>query len=206
MTTRLSNDDTTRVRRGLTWLLAALTWATLVAAATTAPSQETRPNLILFIVDDLGWQDTVVALGDVSLFQQHFQTPAVARLAATGVRFRQAYSCAVCSPTRVSIVTGLNTARHGVTNWILHPDRETSGVTPRLEAPRRGWRREGLDPAWPTLPRLLREARVHNHFLRQSALGGDGLRRQRPAAGRLRRQHRRPRRGFARQLSGDRRL
>ena len=35
------------------------------------------------------------------------------------MKFTQAYASAVCSPTRVSALTGMNVARHRVTNWTL---------------------------------------------------------------------------------------
>jgi arylsulfatase A-like enzyme len=45
------------------------------------------------------------------------------RLRAMGVQFTNAYSTPVCSPTRVSLMTGMNAARHRVTNWTLRPDQ-----------------------------------------------------------------------------------
>ncbi len=114
-----------------------------------------RPNIIFFIVDDLGWQDTSVAFWErPTEFQKHFRTPNLQRLAENGMRFSCAHACAVCTPTRVSILTGQNAARHCVTNWILRTDQETSGKTERLEAPR-DWRRAGTD-AVVTLPKILR--------------------------------------------------
>jgi arylsulfatase A-like enzyme len=128
-----------------------------------------RPNIVLFVVDDLGWQDSGVSFTDNDTpFQQHFQTPNLWRLAAGGVRLSRAYSCAGCSPARVSLLTGQNAARHRVTNWILHADRETSGQTSRL-APPADWRRMGIDDVL-TLPMILRHqgyATIHSgkaHF------------------------------------------
>ena len=117
-----------------------------------------RPNIILFLVDDMGWQDTSVPFWNKTTpFNQHFRTPNMERLAKQGRRFTQAYACAVCSPTRTSIMTGQNAARHRVTNWTLHEDRETSGKTPRLLPPR-NWRKQGLQPGnAPTLPEVLRD-------------------------------------------------
>ena len=43
-------------------------------------------------------------------------------LADMGVKFTNAYSTPVCSPTRISLMTGMNAARHRVTNWTLHPN------------------------------------------------------------------------------------
>jgi arylsulfatase A-like enzyme len=82
------------------------------------------PNIVLFLVDDLGWQDTSVPFWDRETpFNQRYKTPNMERLASQGMKFTQAYATPVCSPTRVSLMTGMNTARHRVTNWTLHRDR-----------------------------------------------------------------------------------
>lgn len=71
------------------------------------------PNLILILVDDLGWMDLSCQGSG------YFTTPHIDRLAAEGVRFTNAYAaCAVCSPTRAAVQTGRNPARLGVTDWI----------------------------------------------------------------------------------------
>ena len=83
------------------------------------------PNIVLFFVDDLGWQDTSVPFWDKSTpYNQRYQTPNMERLAAQGVKFTNAYATPVCSPTRVSLMTGMNAARHRVTNWTLRPDQQ----------------------------------------------------------------------------------
>ncbi|MDC0325298.1 sulfatase [bacterium] len=117
-----------------------------------------RPNIIFFLVDDMGWQDTSLPFWDKPTpFNRHFRTPNMERLAKQGRRFTQAYACAVCSPTRTSIMTGQNAARHRVTNWTLYEDRETSGKTPRLLPPR-DWKKQGLQPGKaPILPEVLRD-------------------------------------------------
>jgi arylsulfatase A-like enzyme len=82
-----------------------------------------KPNIILFFVDDMGWQDTSVPFWkEKTTFNQRYKTPNMERLASEGMKFTQAYSTAVCSPTRVSLMTGMNAARHRVTNWTLYPD------------------------------------------------------------------------------------
>ncbi|UCF38126.1 MAG: sulfatase [Acidobacteriota bacterium] len=131
-----------------------------LGACDEAPERSSakRPNIILFLVDDMGWQDTSVAFHEETTpLNQHFRTPAMERLASNGVRFTQAYAAAVCSPTRTAIMTGQNPVRHQVTNWTLFPDRDQSGETERLRAPD-GWRKEGLQPGQVTLPQLLGEA------------------------------------------------
>ena len=71
------------------------------------------PNVVFFLVDDLGWTD-------VGCFNSSFyDTPNVDRLAQEGVRFTNAYAaCHVCSPTRASILTGKYPARLQLTDWL----------------------------------------------------------------------------------------
>lgn len=71
------------------------------------------PNVVLFLVDDLGWKDLGCQGSAV------FETPHADRLAADGVRFTQAYAaCPVCSPTRAALMTGRTPARVGLTGHI----------------------------------------------------------------------------------------
>jgi arylsulfatase A-like enzyme len=71
-----------------------------------------RPNIVFLLADDLGWSDTAVYGGDLA------DTPNLARLAQSGVRFTDAYSAApVCSPTRASLLTGKYPARLHMTTW-----------------------------------------------------------------------------------------
>ncbi len=72
-----------------------------------------RPNFVFILIDDLGWAD-VGCFGST-----YYQTPNIDRLAAQGMRFTDAYAaCAVCSPTRASIMTGKYPARLHLTDWI----------------------------------------------------------------------------------------
>ena len=86
----------------------------LNAQAANSPSREhSRPNVILFLVDDLGWSD-LSCQGS-----SYYQTPHIDALAKTGVRFSNAYAaCAVCSPTRAAILTGKYPARLLLTQWL----------------------------------------------------------------------------------------
>lgn len=72
-------------------------------------------NLILILADDLGWADTTL-YGKTSLYE----TPHIQRLAARGMTFSNAYASPICSPTRASIMTGQNPARHGMTAPAAH--------------------------------------------------------------------------------------
>ncbi|MCA8952239.1 MAG: sulfatase-like hydrolase/transferase [Planctomycetes bacterium] len=71
------------------------------------------PNLVFVLVDDLGYMD-VRPNNEDSLYD----TPNIARLAASGMRFTNGYAaCPVCSPTRYSILTGRYPTRAGLTNY-----------------------------------------------------------------------------------------
>jgi arylsulfatase A-like enzyme len=74
-------------------------------------------NVIIFLVDDLGWTD-------VGCFGSDFiETPNIDRLALGGIRFTQAYAaCTVCSPSRAALLTGQSPARLHLTDFIPgHP-------------------------------------------------------------------------------------
>ena len=71
------------------------------------------PNVILILVDDMGWMDLTCQGSDF------YRTPNIDRLAAEGMRFTNGYAaCAVCSPTRAAVQTGRYPHRVGVTDWI----------------------------------------------------------------------------------------
>ena len=145
-----------------------------------------KPNIIVFMVDDMGWQDTSVPFWyKQTPFNESYQTPNMQRLAADGIAFTQAYATAVCSPTRVSLMTGMNAARHRVTNWTLHKDslQPMEKNHPTLEFPH--WNVNGMSPvtgdslavyATP-LPKLLNEAgyyTVHTGKAHFGAIGTPG--------------------------------
>lgn len=75
-----------------------------------ALSADDRPNIILFIADDMAWNDCG-AYGHPAI-----RTPGIDRLAADGMRFDRAFlTCSSCSPSRCSIITGRyphNTGAH----------------------------------------------------------------------------------------------
>lgn len=88
--------------------LAALLLAIPAFGAETSP-----PNVVVFLADDLGW-------GDLGCYGNTIiQTPNLDAFAKQGCRFTQFYAaCAVCSPSRSSILTGRTPYRNGVFNWI----------------------------------------------------------------------------------------
>jgi len=142
-----------------------------------------QPNIVLFFVDDMGWQDTSVSFWNQRTpYNDLYQTPNMERLAKEGMKFTQAYATAVCSPTRVSLMTGMNAARHRVTNWTLQKDKlqpmETNHKT--LQFPQ--WNVNGMSPDASTekavyatpLPQVLKDAGYYTIHAGKAHLGAIG--------------------------------
>lgn len=96
-----------------------------------------RPNIIFFLVDDLGWTDingfegpngeTYENAGG-EFDSRYYYTPNIAKLANKGVRFTNAYAaCPFCGPSRASILTGKYPARIGFTNNNTHDQKQGTG-------------------------------------------------------------------------------
>lgn len=113
-------------------------WGSIEAA-----QPEKRPNIILFLVDDMGWQDTSVPFGKQrTVANDKFETPNMERLAAEGVKFTQAYACSISSPSRCSLFSGMNAARHRVTNWTYPKNETTDRKSGVLQLPE--WNMNGI--------------------------------------------------------------
>ncbi len=164
-----------------TILLAIVLSALGLAGASQAEGVAQRPNIVFFFVDDMGWQDTSVPFHtEVTKLNRRYQTPNMERLAARGMKFTQAYACAVCSPSRVSLMTGLSAVRHGVTNWTLRKNRSPDSNHPTIQPP--AWNVNGLS-AQPgvertvhavTLPMLLRKAGYRTIHVGKAHFGAKG--------------------------------
>lgn len=89
------------------------------SAAYGAPTRQ--PNVIFFLVDDMGWMDCG-AYGS-----QYYETPNIDRLAARSMRFTNAYAQPLCSPSRCSLLTGQYSARHGLTTASGHQPPQGPG-------------------------------------------------------------------------------
>jgi arylsulfatase A len=92
--------------------------ASWLSAALAEPAPR-RPNLILILADDLGYE-TIGANGGTS-----YATPAIDRLAAGGVRFEHCYVQPLCTPTRVQLLTGLSNVRNYVGFGVMDPAATT---------------------------------------------------------------------------------
>ncbi|SFS68441.1 Arylsulfatase A [Zhouia amylolytica] len=127
-----------------------------------------QPNIVMFLVDDMGWQDTSEPFWDQkTLFNERYHTPNMERLARAGMKFTQAYATPICSPTRVSLMTGMNAARHRVTNWTLKKNASNDAKDEVLDFPK--WNVNGIAPVpgiertvyATTLPQVLKD---HGYF------------------------------------------
>ena len=95
-------------------LLAGLHAGMACATEDSAAGRPSKPNIVLILTDDLGWQD--VHCYDIDE-PSPMETPNIDRLASQGVMFWQAYSPApVCAPSRAAILSGLHPARGGMTS------------------------------------------------------------------------------------------
>ncbi|QZT38156.1 sulfatase-like hydrolase/transferase [Halosquirtibacter xylanolyticus] len=117
-----------------------------------------RPNVILFLVDDMGLMDTSVpfiidASGKPKTYplNSFYKTPNMEKLANQGVRFTNFYAHSVCSPTRTTLMTGQNSARHGVTNYIKPESNNRGAYGPK------DWNWTGIKKNTLTLPKLLKD-------------------------------------------------
>ncbi len=133
------------------------------------PSAPEKPDILFIVVDDLGYKDVGFMGSD------YYETPNIDRIATGGMIFTNGYAtCAVCSPSRASLMTGKFTARHGITDWIGAPEGE-------------GWRRyhrftKLLPPDYLhhlpkediTLPEALKEHGYKTFFAGKWHLGGKG--------------------------------
>ena len=130
-------------------LLVSFALASLTGISTQAKekmSSETtqqRPNIILFMVDDMGWQDTSLPFWTQKThYNETYETPNMERLAKKGMMFTQAYACNISSATRCSLITGANNTRHRVTNWTLEKNKATDRPSNTIQLP--DWNYNGV--------------------------------------------------------------
>ena len=117
-----------------------------------------KPNIILFLVDDMGWMDST------PYGSKYYETPNMDKFARQSMLFTDAYAHPLCSPTRASILSGQYPSRHGITTASGHKPARPAGQSrypkgapgnkPFLYAVSRNY----LDPALVTLPEVLAKA------------------------------------------------
>ena len=135
-----------------------LTLASLAAISSMTGMAQDKPNIIVFLVDDMGLMDTSLPF-DVDSegnpirqpLNNWYHTPNMERLAQQGIRFSTFYAQSVSSPSRTSLMTGQNAARHRTTNWI---NTESNNRTPFGPY---HWNWQGLTPDDQIYPSVLQK-------------------------------------------------
>lgn len=145
-------------------LAAALILFCLAAAAAVHAAK--KPNILVILVDDMGVMDTSVPfLADKGgrpvkhPLNRLYKTPNMEKLASLGTRFETFYANSVCSPTRVSIITGQSSARHHTTQWIRSESNNRGAQGPP------DWKWEGITRGQQTLPGLLQKDGYHTIYV-----------------------------------------
>ncbi|SVA62417.1 uncharacterized protein METZ01_LOCUS115271, partial [marine metagenome] len=130
----------------------------LLAFTTLALQAADKPNVVLFLVDDMGWMDCGV------YGSKYYETPHMDKLAKQSMLFTDAYAHPLCSPTRASILSGQYPSRHGITTASGHQPARPEGQSrypkgaPRNKPFLYAASKNYLDPKLITLPEVLREA------------------------------------------------
>jgi arylsulfatase A-like enzyme len=143
----------------------------LSAVAGEATRAATHPNVIVFLVDDMGWIDCG-AYGS-----QYYETPNIDRFATRAMRFTDAYAQPLCSPTRASLLTGKYSARHGITSASGHLPPQPPGYKflPDSARPNQPMllpeSKNYMEPSEYTLAEVLRDAGYRTAHLGKWHLG-----------------------------------
>lgn len=127
-----------------------------------ASAKPDAPNVVFFLVDDLGWTD-------LACYGSEFhESPNIDRLAETGMKFTQAYAaCGVCSPTRAAIMTGKSPARVRILDWLPGRDPKTSKLLPPEDLP-------GLPLEEVTIAEVLKDNGYQTYYAGKWHLGKEG--------------------------------
>ena len=146
--------------KGLSLLTSILTF--LMIGCGQKPRYEAPENVIVFLVDDLGWTD----LGCYG--STYYESPRIDALAQESTRFTNAYTPnPVCSPTRAAIMTGKYPSRVNITDWI-------PGMTPRNPTLKTPEDRYNLAHAEVTLAEALKEHGYQTFYAGKWHLGDEG--------------------------------
>lgn len=136
--------------------------ASTLGGRNLAAAERVPPNVILILLDDLGWRDVGFMANDF------VETPQLDRLAERGLVFTQAYASAPnCAPTRACLLSGQYTPRHGV--YTVSDPRQSSGAPWQRLLPAEN--RAELDPRVVTLAEVLRDAGYATGFFGMWNLG-----------------------------------
>jgi len=126
-------------------------------------ADDSQPNILFILIDDFGWYDVGYNIPEGA--PRFYETPRIDELAREWMRFDRCYTPSpMCSPTRLSILTGKNPARHGVTQWLPGRDRAfvRKGEKARVYCPKP--KSAGIENAEFTLGEAFEEAGYETAF------------------------------------------
>ncbi|QDV26263.1 arylsulfatase [Aureliella helgolandensis] len=130
-------------------------WSLLALAVPLRGAEPLRPNIVIVLVDDMGFSD-------LGCFGGEIETPHLDRLAAEGLRFTQCYNSGRCCPTRASLVTGLHPHQVGIGHMTAPPEQPLG-----IEGPYQGF----LNDNCATLAQVLGSAGYHTMMTGKWHLG-----------------------------------
>ncbi|TWT80785.1 Arylsulfatase [Planctomycetes bacterium CA13] len=146
---------------------------TVVSAQDPSSPSATKPNIVLFFVDDLGWSD-------LGYRNPVFESPNIDSLVAEGMDFQQAYiACPTCSPSRATLLTGKHPARlslvrhipndiaHGFDKYGRTDEKYNLWKTDPAQFPCVNW----LDLEYTTYAEVLKDLGYYNLFVGKWHLG-----------------------------------
>ncbi|MFC3121820.1 sulfatase [Agaribacter flavus] len=145
------------------------------ANQTSLSTYQTKPNIVLFFVDDLGWSD-------LGYRNNTFDTPNIDKLAQQGMDFTSAYiPTPTCSPSRSALLTGKHPARLKMTRHIPNSPKFGFDIYGRSDEPSHLW---PTDPAkfpsvnwlkldYLTYAEVLQKHGYYNHFIGKWHLGDE---------------------------------
>ena len=112
----------------------------LITFCSIAVAEEKKPNVIIFLVDDLGW-------ADISLRGAPIDTPAIDSLFTEGLSLDRFYTTPICSPTRAALMTGRDPLRLGIAYSVVMPWMN-NGVHPDEHFMPESFKALAIKPRW----------------------------------------------------------